>query len=69
MSSDQHLPFQNIKLGTEYFIVPTANPNSILHDPSKPIGLTIEKITNPTVAKQEGVHNMAYPLNETWTSK
>ena len=50
MKYDPFLPFQNVKIGKVHYIVPTLNPKSAIFDPKDmtPIGLTIEKISNPS---------------------
>ena len=62
---DPSLPFQNIKLSGkgDYFIVPTQNPNRKLDMPTMPIGLTIERIGNPSLEKRTPERNVAYPLD------
>ena len=49
---DPYLPFQNVKLGRDYYIVPTENPKRGDLEQTQPIALTIEKIGNPSTAKR-----------------
>ena len=62
---DPCLPFQNIKLSGkgDYFIVPTQNPNRKLDMPTMPIGLTVERIGNPSLEKRTPERNVAIPIN------
>ena len=67
---DPYLPFQNVKLGRDYYIVPTENPKrgaDLSH--TQPIALTIEKIGNPSTAKRQPIKPVAVPITNAWTDK
>ena len=66
---DPYLPFQNVKLGRDYYIVPTENPKRSELSQTQPIALTIEKIDNPSTAKREPIKPVAVPMTHAWTDK
>ena len=68
---DPYLPFQNVRLGRDYYIVPTENPPKLGGGLSQtqPIGLTIEKIGNPSTAKRQPVRPVAVPISNAWVDK
>ena len=63
------MPFENVKVSDSYYIVPTSNPSwRRTVDQKEPrIGLTVEKIVNPTSAPRPPVATAALPMDETWT--
>ena len=67
--SDPYLPFQNIKLDNDYYIVPTqnfdwdkTNPLAGLQDKPR-VALEIHKIENPTTQRREPIKPVAIDMN------
>ena len=58
-----------MKLGRDYYIVPTENPKRGDLSQTQPIALTIEKIGNPSTAKRQPIKPVAVPITNAWTDK
>ena len=74
LRQNPYLPFQNAKITGDYYIVPTVQSKTEFLD-DKPedhqmrIGLSIEKIGNPSVEKREPMRAMAVSYNKLSTGQ